>query len=77
MGGRSSSFRRSGGATRSSEQRRNALNEYALNEYKKYRNEYIRVYREAQKAGKLHDRSVQANLQFLNERGAEIMNSIK
>ena len=47
----------------------------ALNEYNKYRNEYIRVYKEAQKAGKLHDRSVQANLQFLNERGAEIINS--
>ena len=47
----------------------------ALNEYNKYRDEYIRVYKEAQKAGKLHDRSVQANLQFLNERGAEIMNS--
>ena len=49
----------------------------ALNEYKKYCNEYGRVYREAQKAGKLHDRSVQENLQFLNERGAEILNSIK
>lgn len=47
----------------------------ALNEYKKYRDEYIRVYTEAQKAGKLHDRSVQVNLQFLNERAAEIMNS--
>ena len=47
----------------------------ALNEYNKYRHEYIRVYKEAQKAGKLHDRSVQANLQFLNERGAEIINS--
>ena len=47
----------------------------ALNEYKKYCDEYGRVLREAQKAGKLHDRSVQANLQFLNERGAEILNS--
>ena len=46
-----------------------------LNEYKKYRDEYIRVYREAQKAGKLHDRNVQENLQFLNERGMELMNS--
>lgn len=46
-----------------------------LNEYKKYRDEYIRVYSEAQKAGKLHDRSVQENLQFLNERGMELMNS--
>lgn len=46
-----------------------------LNEYKKYRTEYIRVYTEAQKAGKLHDRSVQRNLQFLNERGMELMNS--
>ena len=47
----------------------------ALNEYKKYRNEYGRVYREAQKAGKLHDRSVQTNLQFLNERAAQIISS--
>ena len=47
----------------------------ALNEYNKYRNEYIRVYKEAQKAGKLHDRSVQTNLQFLNERGAEILSA--
>ena len=47
----------------------------ALNEYKKYSEEYGRVLREAQKAGKLHDRSVQANLQFLNERGAEILSS--
>ena len=47
----------------------------ALNEYKKYRDEYGRVYREAQKAGKLHDRSVQENLQFLNERAMELMNS--
>ena len=46
-----------------------------LNEYKKYRDEYIRVYVEAQKAGKLHDRSVQENLQFLNERGVELLNS--
>ena len=46
-----------------------------LNEYKKYRDEYIRVYAEAQKAGKLHDRSVQENLQFLNERAVELMNS--
>lgn len=45
-----------------------------LNEYKKYRDEYIRVYVEAQKAGKLHDRSVQENLQFLNERGVELLN---
>ena len=47
----------------------------ALKEYNKYREEYIRVYREAQKAGKLHDRSVQRNLQFLNERGAEILSA--
>ena len=47
----------------------------ALKEYNKYRNEYIRVYREAQKAGKLHDRSVQINLQFLNERAAEILSA--
>lgn len=46
-----------------------------LNEYKKYRDEYIRVYSEAQKAGNLHDKSVQRNLQFLNERGMELMNS--
>lgn len=47
----------------------------ALKEYKKYRAEYIRVYTEAKKAGNLHDRSVQENLQFLNGRGMELMNS--
>ena len=46
-----------------------------LNEYKKYRDEYARVCAEAQKAGRLHDRSVQRNLQFLNERAAEIISS--
>lgn len=47
----------------------------ALNEYKKCANEYGRVLREAQKAGKLHDRSVQRKLQFLNEKGAEILSA--
>lgn len=45
----------------------------ALKEYDKCANEYGRVLREAQKAGKLHDRSVQRRLQILNERGAEIL----
>jgi hypothetical protein len=47
----------------------------ALKEYDKCRNEFARVCAEAQKAGKLHDRSVQEKLKSLNEKGAEIISS--
>lgn len=47
----------------------------ALKEYNKCANEYGRVLREAQKAGKLHDRSVQSRLQMLNERDAKILST--